>query len=94
MIEISLIDRGAGETVFDVDVDVILAQAQFRFLAVGVDGDKSAAGIFAAGDEWRLSRGHQVVRPVKQVRGARSRGSVCQSRRRVAGRRVPVGRGR
>ena len=55
MVEVGLVDRGAGETVFDMDVNVVFSQAELRFLAVGVDGDKSTAAMLAAGDECAAS---------------------------------------
>ena len=45
VIEISLIDGGAGEAVLDVNIDVELAEADLGLLAVGIAGDEGAAGM-------------------------------------------------
>ena len=77
MVEVGLVDGGAGEAVLDVDIDVILAQGELRFLAVGIDGDQGAAGVLAGGHQRRFGGGHQVARPVEQVRGRGA--AVCLS---------------
>ena len=39
VVEECLIDRRAGNTVFDINIDVVFAQGEFGFLAVWVDRD-------------------------------------------------------
>ena len=70
VIEIRLVDGRAGEAVFDVYVDVVLAQRKLHLLPVGIDGDQSAAGMFAGRHERRFGRRHQVFCPGQAVRRA------------------------
>src|SRR5205814_2488679 len=43
VVEVGLVDGGAGEAVLDVDVDVVLPQLEAGLLAVGVADDEAAA---------------------------------------------------
>src|SRR5262249_37758711 len=89
VVEVGLVDGGAGEAVLDVDVEVELAQADPGFLAVGGDGAEGAAGVAAGGGRGGPGGGGQGGGPGQGGRGRRGRG-----RPRSAGRLSAAAAGR
>ena len=70
VVEVGLVDRGPGKAVFDMHVDVVLSQAEPRFLSLRIDRHQAAAGIPAAGNEGRLGGGHRLADPLDRMRRA------------------------
>ncbi len=67
VIEVGLIDRRASESVFNMHVDVVLAQTQFGFLPVGIDGNDGSTGIITRRHQRSRGRNHQVASPAKML---------------------------
>ena len=72
VVEIGLVDGGAGEAVLDVNIDVKLAQAELRFLAVRIEGDQFAPAL-AIGNQRRIGGDHDIAHPIEQRRRPRCR---------------------
>ena len=83
LVEIGLVDRGAGKTVFDMHVDVVLSQAEPCFLPLGIDRHQAAAGIAAGGHQRRMGGGHQLAGPLDGVRRTGRGRDVGRARRRA-----------
>jgi hypothetical protein len=83
VVEVGLIDGGAGEAVLDVNVHVIFPQGQAGLLAVRVADDEAAARVGAGGHQRAVGIGHQLPHPAQQVRDARGSDGLLSLRRQL-----------
>ena len=72
VVEIGLVDRGPGKTVFDMHVDAVLPQAEPRFLPLRIDRHQAAAGIRLPGTsgEWAAAISSRIHSMACVARGA------------------------
>ena len=73
MVEVGLVDRRSREAIFDMSVDVKLAQRQFHFLAGRIDNDQRPAIVVAAGHDGRFGCGDEFASPLQRLRCSRRR---------------------
>ena len=66
VVEVRLVNGGAGVAVLDVNVDVKLAQGDLGFLALGIAGDEGAAVKFAGRDKGRAGRDEVFVGRIRR----------------------------
>ena len=65
MIEVRLIDSGPCKAIFDVHVNVVLAQRELDVLAVGVDDNQVAAGLLVGRNQRPFGCDDQISHPIE-----------------------------
>ena len=73
MVEVRLIDGGAGKAVFDVHIHMIFSQAQPHLLPGGIHRNDGATGVLAVGHPFSGGSGSQLTGPRKSLRSSHRR---------------------